>query len=197
MDVQQNARPHFVCLALTALIVTAPIAPCLSAETPVPQQRVDERIHDFDLPIVGSKDYLRLSDQYRRGPVVVVVLRGYPGYQCPLCTAQVATLANRATAISKLAEKIVLIYPGSSESLQRHAEQFAGTRRLPDSMVIVRDDRMETVRQWGLRWDARYETAYPATYIVDKNGRIRWKKVSDSHAGRSTVDEILKELRKL
>ena len=35
------------------------------------------------------------------------------------------------------------------------------------------------------------------TRDIDKNGRIRWKKVSDSHAGRSTVEEVLKELRKL
>ena len=170
---------------------------CWSADPLVPQQQVDDRVHDFDLPIVGSNDYLRLSDQYRQGAVVVVVLRGYPGYQCPICMRHVATLANRATTLKRFATKVILVYPGASESLEKRAEEFAGKRRLPEPMVIVRDDQMDTVREWGLGWDARSETAYPATYVIDRNGRIRWKKVSTSHAGRSTVEEILKELRKL
>jgi len=169
----------------------------LAGEPIIEQQQVDERVHDFELPIVGSKDYLTLSEHYRRGPVVVVVLRGYPGYQCQFCSRQVASLANRARALGAVAEKVIVVYPGDSESLERHAESFAGVRRLPEPLVIVRDDRMESVRQWGLRWDARRETAYPATYVIDRNGRIRWKKVSRSHAGRSTVEEILKELRNL
>ncbi len=53
------------------------------------------------------------------------------------------------------------------------------------------------VQEWGLRWNASNETAYPATYVVNRHGRIAWKKVSSSHAGRSTVEEILKELRKM
>ena len=68
---------------------------------------------------------------------------------------------------------------------------------LPEPLVMVRDRGHEDGRKWGLRWNAPKETAYPATYIVDRHGRIRWKKVSQSHAGRSTVEEILKELRKL
>lgn len=193
MDVCNRQRLVVVCLLVSAAWSNA----CWSADPIIPQQQVDDRVHDFELPIVGSKDYLRLSDQYRQGAVVVVVLRGYPGYQCPICMRHVATLANRAATLKRFATKVILIYPGDSESLEQHAEKFAGKRRLPEPMVIVRDDRMDTVRKWGLRWDARSETAYPATYVIDRNGRIRWKQVSTSHAGRSTVEEILKELRKL
>lgn len=188
-------RQLFVVVYL--LVSAASSNTCWSADPIIPQQQVDDRVHDFELPIVGSKDYLRLSDQYRQGAVVVVVLRGYPGYQCPICMRQVATLANRAATLKRFATKVILIYPGDSESLEQQAEKFAGKRRLPEPMVIVRDDQMDTVRKWGLRWDGRKETAYPATYVIDRNGRIRWKQVSTSHAGRSTVEEILKELRKL
>ncbi|MDG2223466.1 MAG: redoxin domain-containing protein [Rubripirellula sp.] len=193
MDVYSRQLFVAVCLMLCLAWPNA----CWSADPIIPQQQVDDRVHDFELPIVGSKDYLRLSDQYRQGAVVVVVLRGYPGYQCPICMRHVATLANRAATLKRFASKVVLIYPGESGSLEQQAEKFAGKRRLPEPMVIVRDDQMDTVREWGLRWNARSETAFPATYVIDRNGRIRWKKVSTSHAGRSTVEEILKELRKL
>lgn len=180
------------------LMVLAVALPAMADEaTSASQPEVGERAIDFELPIVGQKSFLTLSDEYKEGPVVVIVLRGYPGYQCPLCNRQVSSLANRARVLSNEAHRVILVYPGEPTLLERHAEQFMGSRSLPKPLIIVRDEGMEMVEDWGLRWDAINETAYPATFVVDQNGRIAWKKVSDSHAGRSTTEEILKELRKL
>jgi len=165
-------------------------------EDEIKQLEVGDRVIDFDLPVVGGEEYLSLSDEYKQGAVVVIVLRGFPGYQCPECSRQIGSLANRAKTLAKAAHRVILVYPGQAPLIRR-AEEFKGSRRLPEPLVIVRDDGMEMVQQWGLRWNASNETAYPATYIVDRNGRVRWKTVSQSHAGRSSIEEILKELRKL
>jgi peroxiredoxin len=149
------------------------------------------------LQIVGGEGLISLSDEYKKGGVVVIVLRGYPGYHCPICTQQLGSLANRAQTLAQETHRVILVYPGEKTSLERRAKQFTGSRRLRDPLVVVRDDGMEMVEQWGLRWNARNETAYPATYIIDRNGRVRWKKVSKTHADRSSVQEILRELRKL
>ena len=190
---QVLARVAFCLLAcaLWALVTAADVG------TAAEQQDVGERVVDFELPVVGSEEYLSLSDEYEQGAVVVVVLRGYPGYQCPVCSRQVGSLANRAKGLAGQAHRVILVYPGEGTLLKRHAGQFMGSRSLPQPLVLVRDDEMKMVASWGLRWRAHRETAYPATYIIGRNGRIRWKKVSESHAGRSTVEEILKELRKL
>lgn len=166
-------------------------------EVKIKQLDVGDRVIEFDLPIVGSQEYLSLSDQYKQGAVVVIVLRGFPGYQCPECTRQLGSLANRAKALATEAHRVILVYPGPQQELERRAEEFKGARKLPDPLVIVRDDGMEVVQQWGLRWNGLKETAYPATYIIDRNGRVRWKQVSQSHAGRSSIEDILKELRRL
>lgn len=158
---------------------------------------VGQKVTDFELPVVGDDGYVMLSDEYKQGPVVVIVLRGYPGYQCPLCSGQVASLANRAKALAKNAHRVILVYPGPATELERHAEEFMGARSLPEPLVLVRDADMNMVDDWGLRWDAVKETAYPSTYVIDASGRVAWKKVSTSHAGRSTAEEILKELQKL
>lgn len=158
---------------------------------------VGDRFTDFELPIVGEDDYLTLSDEFKQGPVVVVVLRGYPGYQCPVCTTQVASFRNRAKAIGKLAHRVVLVYPGEADTLEKNAKRFLGSRRLPEPFVLVRDEGMKMVEQWGIRWDARRETAYPSTFVFDRHGRLQWKKVSKSHAGRSTVEEVVKALREI
>jgi len=49
---------------------------------------------------------------------------------------------------------------------------------------------------YGLRWNAPNETAYPSTYVVDKQGKIVFAKTSKSHGGRASADEILKALSK-
>ena len=55
---------------------------------------------DSDLPAVGEKardfeladlhgNQQKLSGLIKNGPVVLLVLRGFPGYQCPICNFQV------------------------------------------------------------------------------------------------------------
>lgn len=185
-------------LILTALLGTTfclaiDPRPVVSAEPP--GIAVGDNAPDFELPVVGGDGFLRLSDEIRKGPVVVVVLRGYPGYQCGICNRQVGSMVSRARALGDAAGRVILVYPGDDDRLDRHAEAFLGSRRIPQPLVMVRDEGMEMVTEWGLRWDRPNETAYPATFVIDRDGRVRWKKVSDSHAGRSRVEEILKAIR--
>ncbi|MGB7342674.1 MAG: redoxin domain-containing protein [Pirellulaceae bacterium] len=158
---------------------------------------VGEKAINFELPIIGQDDYIELQDEYKQGPVVVIVLRGFPGAQCPLCKQQVSALVNRARALEDKVHKVILVYPGETEDLMRRAKQFVGSRRIPAPLVIVADPGMRMVKSWGLRWDKPHETAYPATYLIKANGRVAWRKISDSHAGRTSVEEILGELKKL
>ena len=169
---------------------------CLADDETKPPGVGDKAIN-FDLPLVGEKDFLELKEAYRQGPVVVIVLRGYPGYQCSLCRQQVGSLLNRAKTLEKHVSKVILVYPGEKNQLERHAKQFLGARTVPKPLVLVRDDDMKMVTEWGLRWDAPRETAYPATFVIDKNGRVAWQKVSKSHAGRTTTEQILAAVRKL
>ena len=183
------------CQLLLTLIPTA--NPLRGQGVPQNQPGVGQRAPDFELPLVGQKKFLNLRDEYRDGPVVVIVLRGYPGYQCPICKNQFNAVVNRAKALSSESKCVVLVYPGKADQLEKNSKRFLGSRKLPHPIRVVRDDDMQMVKEWGIRWDARNQTAYPATFIVDQNGRIAWKKVSSTSAGRSSVEEILRELRKL
>jgi len=185
-------------LVVIVIVATLPTAlPTAAAAADAVRLGVGDRVIDFDLPIVGSDDYLQLEKEIDHGVVVVVVLRGYPGYQCPICNQQLGQLINRASTLAQLAHRVIVVYPGDSDLLARHANDFVGSRRIPDPLVVVRDPGMKMVTQWGLRWDAPRETAYPAAYVIKKNRRVGWAKVSTSHAGRSTADEIIGELRRL
>jgi peroxiredoxin len=158
---------------------------------------VGDQVTDFTLPVVGNEGEVTLSDEYKQGPVVLVMLRGYPGYQCPLCSRQVGILAKAAGELGKVAHRVILVYPGEASMLDKHAEEFMGKSTLPSPLVMVRDPGMKMVTDWNLRWDAPRETAYPSTYVIDREGKVRWSKVSNSHGGRTTAEEILSELKKL
>ena len=110
-------------------------------------------------------------------------------------------LINRARslddALGNISNRFVIIYPGPEDKLEARARQFLGSRKLPSPFVVVRDPRMETVSEWGLRWNKRGETAYPTTYVIGAGQRVKWSKVSRSHAGRATVQEILDAIKGL
>lgn len=183
--------------AASFVVLTLGFTLGLQAEDRQIGPKVGDKVEDFELPIVGEEGQVKLSEQYKEGPTVVVVLRGFPGYQCPICSRQVSAMVSRAGTLQKHAQRVVLIYPGAAEDLERRAEEFMSARRLPDPLVMVRDEGMEMVEDWNLRWDEPRETAYPSTFVIDKSGKVRWAKVSQSHGERSTVEEILKALRKL
>ena len=165
------------------------------AQYPKPPE-VGIKALDFELPIAGDDGSLKLSERYADGPVVLIVLRGFPGYQCGMCSQQVSSLLNRAKTFEKNAKSVILVYPGEDDSLEKRADEFMRGRRLPAPFVMVRDPGMKMVSDWGLRWNAPRETAYPSTFIINQDGEIAWKKVSTSHGGRTTADEILKAIKK-
>ncbi|MEM6470188.1 MAG: redoxin family protein [Planctomycetota bacterium] len=162
---------------------------------------VGDRAPDFELPVQGESGFVSLDELVKDGPVVVVVLRGFPGYQCGLCNQQVGALLNRTaaldTSLGNKPRRVVLVYPGPELNLERHAKQFIGSRRVPELFVMVRDPGMEMISQWGLRWDARRETAYPATFVIGEDKRIQWAKVSKSHGGRASADEVIRAVNQL
>lgn len=199
---KRGLLPYWVRLLITCwcplLISLTPTAKSVPGqELSQTQPDIGQRAPAFELPLAGQKQFLNLRDEYRDGPVVVIVLRGYPGYQCPLCKNQFNAVVNRSKALASETNRVVLVYPGNTDQLAKHAKRFLGSRKLPHPITVVYDDNMQMVKNWGLLWKARNQTAYPATFVVDQNGRIAWKKVSTSQAGRSTVEEILRELRKL
>lgn len=144
-----------------------------------------------------SKRSLNLREQHSDGPIVVVVLRGYPGYQCPICQRQVSSLINRSRGLTQLAKRIILVYPGPANDLERRGKQFIGSRRLPKGFVLVGDPGYAMVTSWDLRWNAPRETAYPSTLVIDQSGLVTWKKISTSHGERSSADDIVRQLRKV
>ena len=156
--------------------------------------KIGDNAPDFRLKTISGKE-IRLNKLNTKNPVVLVVLRGWPGYQCPICTRQVGELMANSDEFQKRNAIVLMVYPGPSEKLQEHAREFSGDFDFPGNFYFVIDPDYSMVNKYGLRWDAPKETAYPSTFVIDKNGKVIFAKTSTTHGGRATSDEILGALK--
>ena len=180
-------------------ILTAAVA-ALIAMTPTLELRAETR------PQVGSKapeftlrtldgEPVGLAAMLERGPVVLIQLRGWVGYQCPICTAQVGEFMGRIEDFRAAGANIIAVYPGQEAEVQQYAEEFVAGKAIPGNFHFVLDPGLVFTNLYGLRWDAPNETAYPATFLIDPGGTVRFAKISRTHGGRAGAEEILALLR--
>ena len=164
------------------------------------QNSANVTVGDQALPFSGKTvegNNIQLEDLYKNNPVVFVMLRGWPGYQCPICTKQVGGLVEDAEKFQNAGATVLMVYPGPSEELVEHANEFSEDFTFPSHFYFILDPDYSITNLYGLRWDAPNETAYPSTFIVNKNGEIVFAEVSSSHGGRAENDEILRVLNQL
>lgn len=175
-------------LAACLLIVIAFAKTIAAAEKP---PVVGDDAKDFELKALNG-DSVKLTKLLADGPVVLVVLRGYPGYQCPVCSKQFGSFVEQADAFAKTKAQVVFIYPGPSDKLQERAKEFVKGRDYPRHFHMLLDPDYKFTDLYGLRWDAPKETAYPSTFVIDHDQTVTFAKVSQTHGGRAKVEDVLK-----
>jgi len=160
------------------------------AETPA----VGVKAPDFTLSTPTGKT-VRMSTEQRGQDLVLVVLRGFPGYQCPYCVKQVHDFIDHASDFAVKNTRVLLVYPGPPADLDQHAKDFLEKQAgLPANIVLVTDPDYTVTNLYGLRWDAPHETAYPSTFVLDKKGMIVFEKISHSHGDRLSAEDALNNL---
>ena len=92
---------NLVSLLPATLMVMATLA---GAATP----DVGGKAPDFTLATVEGKK-VRLSDVTATSPVVLVVLCGFPGYQCPNCNVRERDFIKNAEAFAAAGVRVLMI----------------------------------------------------------------------------------------
>lgn len=177
-------------MALAVLACALPLT--LNAAPP----KVGDKAPDFTLKTLDDQT-VRLSDLAATGKVVLVVLRGWPGYQCPLCTRQVQDYIASASGFASAKARVVMVYPGPTDDLKAHATEFLKNKQWPKEFIYLTDPAYSMVSAYGLRWDASGETAYPSTFVLDRKGVVRFAKISRSHGDRTKAADILEALKRV
>jgi peroxiredoxin len=180
-----------VSASLWAASVQAQTAPMASpAPDPQATPKVGERARDFTLQSLDGSA-VRLADEIARGPVVLVVLRGWPGYQCPFCTTQFSDYLKNAANFDARGAHVLFVYPGPAADLQEHAAAFLASRPMPQGFRFLLDPDYAMIGAYGLRWNAPKETSYPSTFVIDRHAMVAFAKTSRSHGDRVAADAVL------
>jgi peroxiredoxin len=183
-------------MRLTALSLLALVSFAMYAIAADKPPAVGEAAPEFTLTDLGGHE-VELAKLKRQGPVVFVMLRGYPGYQCPACSAQVGDFTSRAKQFAAAKASVVLVYPGKAGGLGERAKEFMGKSTLPAGFHLAIDADYALTNLYGLRWEKEGETAYPATFVIDVEGKVRFAKMSQTHGDRVKATTVLAELKKL
>jgi peroxiredoxin len=149
---------------------------------------------DFHLTSLSGQE-VQLSSVTQKSDVVLVVLRGYPGYQCPVCNRQVQDYVHNAQGFAEAGVRVLLVYPGPASELPERAREFASDKKLPAHFDLLLDPDYRFTMAYDLRWNAKGETAYPSTFLIDTKGQVYFTKISKSHGGRTTAAEVLEAIR--
>ena len=168
----------------------------VQAQTNFALLKAGDKAPDFTLKALDDQ-MVRLGELTAKGKVVLVVLRGWPGYQCPICDRQVHDFIASEAGFAMAKAQLIFVYPGPANDLKAHAEEFKSWKgkQWPKEFLYVLDPDYTMVNAYGLRWDAPRETAYPSTFVLDKEGVIRFAKISHSHGDRTQAAEVLQVLQ--
>ena len=181
---------------IPSLLVTTLLMFSLQRTGAASPPAVGETAPNFTLNTLDGKQ-VEMKELAAKSPVVLVVLRGWPGYQCPLCTRQVNDFVPQAAEFTAAGAKVLMIYPGPAQNLQAHAQEFLQDKNWPKDFLFVTDPDYSFVNAWGLRWEAKGETAYPSTFVLDKQGKVRFAHISKEHGDRVSAKAALQALREI
>lgn len=81
----------------------------------------------------------------------------------------------------------------SKKFAQKLKERFAGDIDFP----LLEDRNHKVIDRYGILNPDGKGWPHPATYVIDKQGLVRWKFVEVDYTKRSTNEQILRELRKI
>ena len=164
---------------------------------------------DFSLPNVKGEE-IRLSKLLEKGPVV---LNFYRGGWCPFCSLEFKSVHDVLPQIKQLGATLVGVSPelpdNSMDTIEKHQLQFevlsdVGNKiaRQYGIVMDVPDVMRPLYLQWGLdlpkfNGDNTWELPIPATYVINKDGKIISAYINKNYTQRMEPDDIITALKTL
>lgn len=168
--------------------------------------RIGARAPDVTLPDASGK-LVRLSDVWRRGPLVVVFYRG--GW-CTYCSLQLREWQQYMDALARLDATLMAISPQMPEHSMRTAEDNElGFTVLSDCALeaangfgIAYTLHPDVVDYYGsvgtdipvLNGNGLWVLPVPATYVIDSAGEIRFASIDEDVRERTQPREVIATL---
>lgn len=123
--------------------------------------------------------------------VVLVVLRGFPGYVCVGCSTYTVALSRALEEFQSRNAQILLVYPGEPETV---AAFLDGVRNVVADFELPFPVLLDVNRRFVQSVSIQGELAQPSTFIIDESGTVRYAYVGRSVDDRPPVPVVLEAL---
>lgn len=160
----------------------------------------------FSLPS-ATGETITLADLLTEGPAVLTF---YRGAWCPYCNIALRTLQQHHAEITARGAQLVAVSP------QVPDESLSLTEKHALTFPVLSDVGSDTAKRYGLAFDLTDELAVlydkfgfdlqrvngghphtlplPATYVIDRDGTVRWTFVNTDYTTRAEPSDILAAL---
>jgi peroxiredoxin len=167
---------------------------------------VGTRAPRFALPTATGRT-LSLDDLLAEGPVVLTF---YRGAWCPYCNIALRALQQHHDAIAARGARLVAVSPQTPD------ESLSLTEKHALAFDVLSDLGSDTAKQYGLAFDLPDDLAavydklgfdlqrvnaghprtlpLPATYVIDRDGTVRWAFVDTDYTRRAEPADIVAAL---
>lgn len=160
---------------------------------------LDAGIRDLTLLGVDGKETSVETLQAGKN-LILIVTRGNTEPICPYCSTQVASYIQNYAAIADRQAQVLVLYPVEKLAdgprkelfLQKSREVLNDPNR-PIPFPVLLDVELKAVDALGIRRNL----SKPATYLLDRSGRVQFAYVGNSLADRPSVGAMLLELDKI
>nr|WP_315166340.1 peroxiredoxin-like family protein [uncultured Flavobacterium sp.] len=151
-----------------------------------------------------------LASYYEKQPVVIIF---YRGYWCPVCNKHLTEFAQKAEQIEAAGAKLIAVSSESYDNVAKTKEQTGANfiiisdsdgsirnafdvnyKVTEDYHAMIQDKLKASIAETNANKQA--ELPVPATFIIDKTGKIVYKQFNPDYKVRATVDDILNNLPK-
>jgi peroxiredoxin len=183
-------------LYLAASVASAQLGPKDGADLPptdLERVKVGDKAPNFTLENMDGQK-ITLSEVYSKKNVVLVF---YRGQWWPYCTQQLGELKGLLTPEEKNRVQILAVsvdsHDDSKKFVQKLKEKFTGDLDFP----LLEDKDHKVINRYGILNPNSKGWPHPATYVLDKQGVVRWRFIETDYKKRPTNAQILEALRKI
>lgn len=149
-----------------------------------------DKAPDFELPDINMKMY-KLRD-FQKKKVVLVF---FPAAESPVCTAEMCAFRDSLNELNSYGAQVI----GISVDGPFANKIFTQNRHL--NFPLLSDYKRETIQRYGIVMKdlatlKDYNAAKRSVFIIDENGIVRYKWISDNPLIEPNYNEIKDELKK-
>lgn len=171
--------------------------------------KVGEKAPDFNLPNPKGHS-VGLNQLLEKGPVV---LNFYRGGWCPYCSLELNAYKSRLSEIEELGASLVAISPQTPDNSLSTAEkndlQFqvlsdVGNKTANEFGLVftLAEELHDLYKSFGLdipkyNGDDSWELPMPGTYVLDKDGTVKFAFANADYTKRAEPDDVISALKDL